>query len=377
MSENGEVKKKNPAVLLVDDVPKNLQVLGSTLSKEGYRIAAAMNGKKALEMIEKTRPDLILLDVMMPEMDGFETCQILKSRPETRDIPVIFLTAKTETEDIIKGFELGAVDYISKPFNSSELLVRVRTHLDLQEKKEQLAEQNEIISRISNERKELLHVLCHDLSNPFSSIVSIMEIVKFAPDYQEWKKHLLTLAHNGLDIIALIRKIRAIEDKKMDLQLNPVKLNLLVDDSHLALSPKFQQKKIQLESDIDESIQVMVEEVSFLNSVLNNIFTNAIKFSFPEGKISITAKVQQGVVTFTVRDYGIGIPEKLLNDLFNINKATSRDGTEGEPGTGFGMPLIKKFVEAYGGSIRVESKEKSDDNPDHGTSIILTLQEAK
>ena len=120
-----------PQILIVDDTPRNLQVLGTMLRKEGYGIILAQNGLQALEATRKAPPDLILLDVMMPELDGFETCKRLKKDDRTRDIPVIFLTARTETEDLVKGFELGAVDYVTKPFNATELLVRCRTHLTL------------------------------------------------------------------------------------------------------------------------------------------------------------------------------------------------------------------------------------------------------
>ncbi len=126
-----EAQNADPQILIVDDTPKNLQVLGTVLKKEGYSIIVAQNGLQALEATEKVPPDLILLDVMMPELDGFETCKRLKENPETREIPVIFLTARIETEDIVKGFDFGAVDYVTKPFNATELLARCRTHLTL------------------------------------------------------------------------------------------------------------------------------------------------------------------------------------------------------------------------------------------------------
>ncbi len=130
--DNDQVTEaKKPMVLIVDDVPKNLQVLASTLRDEDCQIAAATRGQKALEMMDKILPDLILLDVMMPEMNGFEVCEKLKSNPATKEIPVIFLTARTESEDIVKGFRMGAADYITKPFNPEELLARVRMQLEL------------------------------------------------------------------------------------------------------------------------------------------------------------------------------------------------------------------------------------------------------
>lgn len=139
--------ERQPLVMIVDDVPKNLQVLGNTLRKENYRISVAQNGRQALDMVENTKltPDIILLDVMMPEMNGFDVCRELKENSGTRDIPVIFLTAKSDQDDISNGFRLGAVDYVTKPFNSAELLARVRTHLSLKFTREELLEKNALL----------------------------------------------------------------------------------------------------------------------------------------------------------------------------------------------------------------------------------------
>ena len=123
----------NNRILVVDDTPANIQMLASTLKEKGYQISVATNGRQALDVVDRVKPDLILLDVMMPEMDGFETCRRLKASEQSSQIPIIFLTAKTETTDIVQGFELGAVDYVAKPFNSHELLARVNTHLTLDE----------------------------------------------------------------------------------------------------------------------------------------------------------------------------------------------------------------------------------------------------
>ncbi|MCP4136966.1 MAG: diguanylate cyclase [bacterium] len=147
MNEDIEITLKEAMILIVDDVPKNLQVMGNTLDKEEYQLAFATNGEEALAMVNEIPPDLILLDIMMPVMDGFEVCKNLKGSPETKNIPIIFLTAKTETKDIVNGFELGAVDYITKPFSSAELLARVKTHLELKKSKD-------IILEISAELKE-------------------------------------------------------------------------------------------------------------------------------------------------------------------------------------------------------------------------------
>ena len=157
--------KSSSLILIVDDNLQNLKVLGNTIKEEGWPLAVASSGKQALDFLKKRKPSLILLDIMMPEMDGYEVCEQIKENPDTCEIPIIFLTAKNDSESVVKGFDVGAVDYVSKPFNAQELLSRVNTHLELQYSKQQLQEKNE-------SQKELLHVLCHDLANPVGAILS-------------------------------------------------------------------------------------------------------------------------------------------------------------------------------------------------------------
>ncbi|MGE0084540.1 MAG: response regulator [Desulfococcaceae bacterium] len=158
-------EKLEACVLIVDDNPKNLQVLGTVLKQAGYQIVVAQTGIQALKAVQKIVPDLILLDIMMPEMDGFETCRKLKNMQITKDIPIIFLTARTETEDVIRGFESGAVDYVVKPFNSLELLTRVNTHIEL-----------------TRQRKlqgvlEMAGTVCHEINQPLQSILGYSELL--------------------------------------------------------------------------------------------------------------------------------------------------------------------------------------------------------
>ncbi|MCK4464557.1 MAG: response regulator, partial [Bacteroidales bacterium] len=160
-----EQNNQNSMVLIVDDTPKNIQVIGSILMEQKYRISVAKNGREALKVVKDVKPDIILLDIMMPELDGFETCKQLKESPETRDIPVIFLTAKIETEDIVKAFELGAVDYVIKPFNAKELLVRVNTHLDLKYAHEKIKKSEQELQKVNKAIKSQRDELARTLEN--------------------------------------------------------------------------------------------------------------------------------------------------------------------------------------------------------------------
>jgi len=179
-------------VLIVDDVPKNIQLAGSILQKEGYHISFANNGETALNLTKTNDFDLILLDIMMPEMDGFEVCGQLKQKPETRDIPIIFLTAKTGTESTIKGFEIGAVDYVTKPFNEKELLARVRTHLELRDAQKNLREANAT-------KDKFFSIIAHDLKNPFNALLGLSKLLLQNFDiFDDDKKNILSRVFSSL-----------------------------------------------------------------------------------------------------------------------------------------------------------------------------------
>ncbi len=354
-------------ILIVDDGLENIQVLGGVLKREGYQINVARSGLQALESVATMAPDLILLDIIMPELDGRDTCRRLKANPTTKDIPVIFLTAKTKAEEIVDGFELGAVDYITKPFSVPELMARVNTHLELKLSRDMIAKQND-------ERKELLHVLCHDLTNPLGAIRIYLQWAERKPEVLSKKRlDMLCAVENGLQVIDLVRQMRALEEDKIKLKLEPVSIRSAIDACYSMMEPKFAEKQIELVTGFDDSLVVLAERTSFVNSVLNNLLTNAIKFSFSGSSITVEAYQETEQVILTIEDRGIGMPETLLADVFDISKATSRKGTNGEQGTGFGMPLLRKFVTAYGGTVELSSTEKTQSSDNHGTQARLTL----
>lgn len=353
-------------ILIVDDTPKNIQVLGQILSEQGYKIIVATNGLQALKAVEKKIPDLILLDINMPELDGYETCQKLKEQDRLTEIPVIFLTARTETEDIVKAFNVGGVDYITKPFNSHELLARVKLQLVLKEKKEELQATNE-----SN--KQLVRILLHDLRNPIGAIQSINQMITEDPKiYSEMQPLIIKATDNCMNIFESVRKMYSIDDEKYSPELNQIQLMSYIKSALLIFNHQLEEKNISIKMDIPDDITVYVDANSFIHSVFNNLMTNAIKFSFSNSFIEIKAKQDKGEVIFSVKDHGMGMPQHILENIFDIGKSTSRSGTKGEKGTGYGMPLVKKFVEIFGGTIDVKSFEKPSE--EHGTEVILHLK---
>ena len=176
--------EQQPLILIVDDVPVNLQILGKILETKSYEIAIAVNGQQALDLIDDIHPDLILLDVMMPDIDGFEVCRRLKKSEPTNKIPIIFLTAKNETDDIVKGFELGAADYVTKPFNASELLARVYTQLEIKKIEHERIQKEKLQGII-----EMAGAVCHELNQPMqvASITTEMLMADVKEDNPVYK----------------------------------------------------------------------------------------------------------------------------------------------------------------------------------------------
>ncbi len=375
--------------LAADDSSTYRSIVAEILDQQGVIVDQVENGKEAFKLFEAdpNKYDMIITDYEMPEMDGLTLTRKVRTELGKKDIPIMIVSGSSSKITQLDFFKAGASDYLDKPFLKEELLARLGVHLreillnrrlkknlrDLKVAHEELEKSQQETLEISNERKQLLHVLCHDLANPFASIIGFIDLINVNEDSKEMMGNLKVLANNGLEIIDLIRKLRALEENKITLQMIPVRLRNSTLESVMILKQKFLAKEIEPEIKVPSDICVMVEETSFVNSVMNNLLSNAIKFSFPKGKIIISAEPEGDMVKVSIQDFGVGMPERLVNDLFDINKATSRPGTSGESGTGFGMPLVKKFVETYGGSIDIKSKDRKQFPDDHGTEIILRL----
>ncbi len=360
-----------PHILLVDDTPQNLQLLAEMLAHHlPCDLSFATDGYQALEAVKTDRPDLVLLDVMMPGMSGFEVCNRLKHSPDTVSIPIIFLTAKTETADMATGFNLGASDYVTKPFNAIELLARIKTHLHIRQS-------TLLITRKNDELRQMLHILCHDLANPVGTILSLLEMIDPENPDTESLEMVEQMAENAMDLIGMVRQMRAIEDGKIRFTLQSVPLREACLTARNIISPRLMDKDIALNIQIPADVKVLADQTALVHSVLCNVLTNAVKFSEPHSTVTISARTESdGTVQCVITDQGIGIPKSLLNTLFEANAQTSRPGTGGEVGTGFGMPLIKHVMESFGASIRVESRDRESFPDHHGTTITLILQQA-
>jgi two-component system sensor histidine kinase/response regulator len=341
-------------VLVVDDIPKNLQVVGTMLRNAGYAIMPATSGARALEGVRVQLPDLILLDLMMPEMDGLEVCRRLKADPLTQEIPIVFLTASNEMEHLVKGFEMGAVDYITKPFNPPELLARVRTHLELKHARQRLREMND-------EKNEFMGIAAHDLRNPLNVVKGyIEEMREDSAMAHEERADLLDRVHAAtkrmVEMVQNLLDANRIERGELRLNLAPTELSTLVGgvvESQRPLAAAKQQS-ILLEG-VDESWPVLVDP-SVMVQVLENLISNAIKYSPVGKKILVSLSKEGSAVRCAVRDEGPGLSEEDQKKLFGKFARLSAKPTGGEHSTGLGLSIVKKMVEAMNGKVWCESE---------------------
>jgi len=341
-------------ILVVDDNPQNIKVLGNILKENGLSAAFAQTGIRALNSVKKKPPDLILLDVMMPDMDGFEVCKQLKQDAATKDIPVIFLTAKIEKEDVIGGLELGAVDYVTKPFNNKELMTRVNTHLELKAAKEKL-------KQALATKDKFFSIIAHDLINPFSALIGLSSLLATqnnqlsADEKEEFIQDIVRTSNQGYNLLKNLLDWSRAETGRMTVSLLTLDLQDIVYRSMALLDNNAKAKNIEIFSSIDTTL-VFADEY-MLDTVIRNLLSNAIKFTPVNGQVEISAKKEGPEVEISISDTGVGIKPQDIDKLFKIDVSHTTVGTAKEEGTGLGLILCKEFIEKNGGTIRVESEE--------------------
>ncbi|WRQ32409.1 hybrid sensor histidine kinase/response regulator [Bacteroidales bacterium MB20-C3-3] len=359
-----EITPSDFTVMIVDDVDANVLLLKLLLTKAGYKTTTAYNGKDALNLVSRTSPDLILLDIMMPVMDGHEVAEKLKGMPDKRDIPIIFLTALNSPEDIVKGFKNGAADYISKPFNKEELLIRVNHQLSLVSAKRTIEKQKEELEKTVEARDKLYSLIAHDLRAPIGSLRMVMNALsmnvdrsKFDDDIYEvfitgnrlaedtfvlldnllkWTKsqtgRLKTVFQDDVEILSLIKGELEVSEVLAELKQISIVFN------------GYSEAKARIDQDM-------------IKTVLRNLLNNAIKFSNRGSEIIVSLKEEGDRVIISVSDKGKGIKTSDQNKIFKTNVHISSFGTENEEGSGLGLLICKEFINRNNGEIWFESRE--------------------
>lgn len=360
---NMEINPSEYKILIVDDVMSNVLLLKVLLTNEKFAIATASNGRQALEQVEKENPDLVLLDVMMPDMSGFEVAQHLKSNPNTADIPIIFLTALNSTADIVKGFQVGANDFISKPFNKEELIIRVTHQISLVAAKRLILSKTEELQRTIAGRDKLYSVIAHDLRSPMGSIKMVLNMLilnlpseKIGAEMYE----LLTMANQTTeDVFSLLDNLlkwTKSQIGKLNVVYQDVDLVEVTDGVIEIFSMVASLKKIRIREMKPEKMMVNAD-IDMLKTVVRNLLSNAIKFSEENSEVLVKMEEVDGMAVVSVQDYGCGISEEGQKKLLHTDTHFSTFGTNNEEGSGLGLLLCKDFVVKNGGKLWFTSKE--------------------
>lgn len=371
--------KINPAeykILVVDDVQSNVLLLKALLGREGFGIVIAMNGTEALQKVKSEHPDLILLDVIMPDMDGFEVAGHLKLEPEQAEIPIIFLTALNDSASVVKGFQLGANDFISKPFRREELLIRVEHQLSLVDARRIILRQTEELRKTIAGRDKLYSVIAHDLRSPMASIKMLCNTIMMSIDRQTVPADVFEMLEmtnkTAEEVFSLLDNLLKWTKSQLGKLSNvPQSIDMvgLVNGVIEVFKPIAGSKSISLKLDSAvESVHVTVD-IEMIKSVVRNLISNAIKFSHKDTAVVVHVRVQEVAdenrteagndkeVLVTVSDSGCGIKKEDQEKLLNEATHFTTFGTDSEEGSGLGLLLCKDFVSKNHGRLWFTSEE--------------------
>lgn len=350
------MKANEQSILIVDDVPKNIQLLGSILKEEAYELEFATSGKEALEWLDSKQFDLVLLDIMMPEMDGFEVCRRIKENPATREVSVIFLTAKADFQSIIQGFETGAVDYITKPYNRKELLVRVKTHLTMQQQRKQLE-----LSTVFE--KKIFSIIGHDLRSPMGNIRTYIEAfllvnTNLDESVSSLLKDLYLLSDNAFNLLENLLNWAKSQSGGIICRPRQDNISSLIRNVLALFALQAESKKIDLKFE-GMDIANGYFDPELISVVIRNLVSNALKFTPRGGLIKLSARHaienEQERLVVQINDSGTGMSAEAIDNLMNKNIHYTSYGTDNEKGSGLGFQLCKEFVALNHGNIQIES----------------------
>jgi signal transduction histidine kinase len=335
---------KVPTILIVDDTPANLLLMTRMLTERGYRTQTVLSGKLALQAARTEPPDLILLDITMPEMNGFEVCEQLKADTALKAIPVIFISALHETMDKVKAFRVGGVDYVTKPFQFEEVFARIQTHLQLR--------------RLEKLRDDLTHMIVHDLRNPLTVICGFLEIL----DGGEAKKLsnstqrlVATTRRSAVELTTMIGSlldVSKMEAGEMKLQREPCDFNALL--RAVLVATQALSGNCTLTLAMPESPLTVTADSGLIRRVLQNLLSNALKFTPDSGNVRIVVTPFESEIRIAVTDTGCGIAPQYHQHIFE--KFGQVEDRKNHLGTGLGLTFCKLAVEAHGGRIGVESE---------------------
>lgn len=350
-------------ILIVDDNVFNVQLLVIMLGKNSYRITTATSGTEALQKVESESPDLILLDIMMPDISGYEVAEKLKANQEYQNIPILFLSALNNMEDIIKGFQIGADDYITKPFNKDELLTRITHQISLIEAKRKLLKQNEELKQLIFERDKFYSLIAHDLRSPMGILKMSLNILTGIPEDSVGQEmsDIISMANRTADeMFSMLDNLLKWAKWQMGRLLpiyqkfNIVELTRSVTQIFSTIS---ELRKIIIVFDSKDNIDVNID-IDMIKTVLRNLISNAIKYSPDGSTINVNIKEDEDKVIVSIQDFGRGIKDSDKDKIFDGKSNYTTYGANNEEGSGLGLVLCKEFITKNNGEIWFISKEK-------------------
>ncbi len=361
--KNIAIKPEDYTILAVDDIATNIMLLKAVLSRAKYKIVTASGGFEALEKVAEVNPDLILLDIMMPDLDGYEVLKRLKADPAHEDIPVIFLTALHNPEDIVKGFKFGASDYISKPFNHEELITRVAHHIYLAAAQRTILQQRDELQATVEARDKMYSVIAHDLRSPIGTLKMVFNMLSInltADQIGEDSFEMISMGNNITEstfmLLDNLLKWTKSQIGRMNTVFQEVDISEVVLFASKMSDVVAQVKNIEVEYEIPGPITVSCD-VDMVKTIMRNLMSNAIKYSQEGGKIVVAVSETPTHAAISVRDNGIGIKEEDIPKLLNPETHYTTYGTKNEEGSGLGLQLVQDLTHRNGGSLTIESKE--------------------
>lgn len=345
-------------ILIVDDNLNNLQVLRDMLSEHSYKVRAAPNGQTALMLANAKPPDLILLDIRMPEIDGYEVCKQLKNEEVTREIPVIFVSALDDVYDVVKGLQVGAVDYVTKPIRMEEVLARIKTHMTIRDLQRSLQYEIEERDKLIGELDAFAHTVAHDIANPISNVVLGLDLLQLNLTEREVldeqsQDRINRIKKSGMQVTNIINELLLMAQiRKEDVATVPVMMTDVLEDVRIRLAHMIESSRVELIGPTEWPSAVGY--APWLSEVWSNYLSNGIKYGGKPPRLELGATPQSDqMIRFWVRDNGPGISpeaqERLFTEFMRLDQSRAK-------GYGLGLSIVKRIVNKLGGEAGVESE---------------------
>ncbi len=352
-------------ILIVDDVEANILLLGGILESHHYHVHSTIESEDALQIAVNLLPDLIFLDIHMPVLDGYAVCEKLKAEPLTADIPVIFISALTDSDAVLRAFKAGGVDYIVKPFRIEEVLARTASHMTIVQQRKHLEmlrqQDQQRFEAISQMKNHIVGAATHDLKNPMFAILSYVALIERQPEVMgnSITSEALTGIRGGVEkMSALVSDMLDMVQMEASsaLSLTSTSLNDFLNECVQDFAILAQERDIRLHCAPSTTDVTLGMDAKRMKHVFDNLLSNAIKYTHPGGQVTVRHQPEGENIVITVTDTGIGIPDEAIPELFDAFYRVERIAQNGIDGTGLGLSIVKAIIDQHGGEIRVESE---------------------